>query len=77
MLNQSCAKHTHKILATPPKCRPHTPINAFMKQLADKEGCSRPSSHEKLLFRERISEASKFIVGSSCPLSIISDNICH
>ena len=41
-----------------------------------KEGCFRPSNDEKTLFKERILEASKFIVGRSCQLSIIIDNIC-
>ena len=51
-------------------------INALLKE-ADKEGCFRPDSDEKPLFRERISEASKFIVGNSCQLSIVSDNSCQ
>ena len=65
-------------LATPPKCWSRPLINAFLKE-ADyyKEGWVRPGSDDKLLFKERISEASKFIVGSSCQLSIISDNSCQ
>ena len=35
------------------------------RQLADKEGCFRPSGDEKQQFRERISQGSEFIVGSS------------
>jgi hypothetical protein len=49
-------------------------INAFAN---DREGCFRPSIDEKLLFRERILESSKFIVGISYQLLIISNNICH
>jgi hypothetical protein len=48
-------------------------INAFVN---DKEGCFRPSINEKLLFRERILEASKFIVGLSYQLLIVSNNSC-
>jgi hypothetical protein len=48
---------------------PH--INAFAN---DKEGCCRPKT---LLFRERIIQVSKFIVGLSYQLLIISNNSCH
>ena len=36
-----------------------------------------PSSDEKELFRQRIFEASKFIVASGYQMSIISINSCH
>jgi hypothetical protein len=49
-------------------------INAFA---SDREGCFRPSIDEKLLFRERILESSKFIVHLSYQLLIISNNSCH
>jgi hypothetical protein len=49
-----------KLLATPL-------INAFLKVAGC---CFRPSGDEKPPFKERIVEASKFIVGSSCQLSI-------
>jgi hypothetical protein len=45
--------------------------------LADKEGCFRPSSDEKLLFRKRIPETSKIIVGSSYHLLIFSNSSCQ
>ena len=41
---------------------------------ADKEGCFRTSSDEKLQFRERILEASKLVVGSSCRTRLIVHN---
>ncbi len=43
----------------------------------DRESCFRPSIDEKLLFRERILESDKFVVGLSHQLLIISNNICH
>ena len=58
--------HAPKTLTTPP----------HLGVLEDKEGCFRPSVDEKTLVKERILEASKFIVGRSCQLSIIIDNIC-
>jgi hypothetical protein len=45
--------------------------------MAGKEGCFRPSNDEKSPFKERILEASKFIVGSSCQLSIFIDSIWY
>ena len=61
-----------KFLATPQNVD-HAP---HLHVLEDKEGCFRPSDNEKTLFKERILEASKFIVGRNCQLSIIIDNIC-
>ena len=46
-----------------------------LRVLGDKQGCFRPSDDKKTLFKERILEASKFIVGRSCQLSIIIENI--
>ena len=59
--------HAPKMLTTP----------LIKHVLADEEGCFRLNSDEKLLFWERILEASKFIVGSSFQSSIISNNICR
>ena len=54
---------------------PKTLTTPLINVLAnDKEGCFRLSIDEKLLFRERIFEASKFIVGLSYQLLIISNN---
>jgi hypothetical protein len=60
-------RHAPKTLTTPL-------INAFT---SDREGCFRPSIDEKLLFRERFLESSKFIVRLSYQLLIISNNSCH
>ena len=55
-----------------------TPLaNAFLKMAGWQRRLFWPSSDEKELFRARILEASKFIVGSGYQLSIISINSCH
>ena len=64
MLGRLRAKRARKIFS-------HAP---HLGVLEDKEGCFRPSDDEKTLVKERILEASKFIVGRSCQLSIIIDN---
>ena len=67
VLGRSRVKRARKILS-------HAP---HLRVLADKEGCLGPIGDKKTPFKEQILEASKFIVGRSCQLSIIIDNICH
>ena len=46
--------------------------------MADKEGGFRPGGDEKTLFKERILEASKFIVGiQELPVIDYHGSICH
>ena len=70
MLGHSCAKvfgHAHKILTTP-----------LIKCILEGSWLTKKAVLSQVaMIRERIIEASKFIVGSSCQLSIISNNICH
>jgi hypothetical protein len=70
----ACEARAHKNLSHAPKTLTTPLINALV---SDREGCFRPSVDEKLLFRERILESSKFIVGLSYQLLIISNNSCY
>jgi hypothetical protein len=66
--------------AEPIACEAHVrswPRPSLTRVWINKEGCFRPSIDEKLLFRERILEAKKFIVGLRYQLLIISNNSCH
>ena len=78
MLGRSRAKRARarKISSHAPKTLTTPLLWAFLKAKTEhEEGCFRPSDDEKTLFKERILEASKFIVGRSCQLSTIIDNI--
>ena len=66
-----------KIFGHAPKILTTSLVNEFLKITGEKEGCFRQTSDEKPLFRERILEASKFIVSSNYQLSIIWTNNCH